>query len=119
MTIRLKEGQSVTPETVIARIILDGLEGHDGTEAMDVNSPLPGEVSTIKVSKGAKVKAGDDLLVLSPDKGQVWESLRALYLIGVVEDLPEVEGYARSTQNLPEKIKQQAALTAEAIRKRQ
>ena len=52
-----------------------------------------------------RVDAQIQLLVLSPDKGQVWEALRALYLIGVTEDLPEVERYARSTQNLPEKIK--------------
>jgi hypothetical protein len=119
VTIKLKEDQSIPPDSLVARIKLDQPDGPDGAEAIDVRSPLPGQISVIKVGKDAKVKVGEDLIVLSPDKNQVWEALRALYLIGLPDDLPEVERYVRGVEGMPESIKQQATLTAEAIRKRQ
>src|SRR5205814_8942065 len=97
----------------------NGPNGPNGAEAIDVRSPLPGQISAIKVGKEAKVNAGEDLIVLSPDKNQVWEALRALHLIGLPDDLPEVERYARGVEGMPDNIQRQAVLTAEAIRKKQ
>jgi hypothetical protein len=48
----------------------------------------------------------------------VWEALRALYLIGTAEDLPEVEPYARGINGMSPQIPQQAQATAKAIRAR-
>jgi hypothetical protein len=45
----------------------------------------------------------------------VWESLRALFLIGQKEDLPAVNSYARGADGMPPQIQQQAALTAREI----
>jgi HEAT repeat protein len=50
--------------------------------------------------------------------GQVWEGLRALYLVGQPQDLVEVERYERGVQGMPARIRQQAVLTAKAIRTR-
>jgi len=113
VTTQLKEEQSIAPDILVARIKLNG------AEVLEVRSPLPGKISAIKVEKEAKVNAGDDLIVLSPDQKHILESLRALSLIGLPDDLPEVERYARGVEGMSDNIKRQAALTAEAIRKRQ
>jgi len=112
VTMRLREGDPVTPGAIIARI------QRAGAEALDVRSPLPGRVSVIRVRKDEQVRSGEELTVLAPDKGQVWEALRALYLVGQPDDLAEVERYAHGLQGMPDNIKRQALLTAEAIRKR-
>jgi hypothetical protein len=44
--------------------------------------------------------------------------LRALFLVGEAEDLPEVERYAQGVAGMPDQVKQQAAQTAKAIRSR-
>ncbi len=57
--------------------------------------------------------------MLQPDTEpeHVWESLRALYLIGEEQDLSGIESLVRSAQ-FSERIRKQARLTAEAIRRR-
>jgi len=118
VTVRLKEGDSVTAGALIARISPGRQDGRGGAEALDVRSPLPGRVSVIMAKGEAKVSPGEGLAVLSPDKGQVWEALRALYFVGRLDDLSEVERYGREVADMPDKVKQQAVNTAEAIRKR-
>ena len=50
---------------------------------------------------------------------QVWEALRALYLVGEAGDLPDVEPFAAgAVRGVTPKIQQQAALTAAEIRRR-
>lgn len=49
---------------------------------------------------------------------QVWEALRALYLVGSQEDLAGVENLPRALPGMSERVRQQAATTAEAIRRR-
>ena len=68
---------------------------------------------------GGLAAAGAELLTLDPGTEQVWEALRALYLIGSPEDLPLVESYLRPSPDLPQRIQQQAAETARAIKARQ
>jgi hypothetical protein len=56
---------------------------------------------------------------LSPGSEQVWEALRALYLVGQASDLPDVERFAAGTvPGIPARIQQQAVLTAAEIRRR-
>jgi len=45
----------------------------------------------------------------------VWEALRALYLIGQPEDLAAIAPYERDLPEIPDHIRQQAVLTAQAI----
>lgn len=54
----------------------------------------------------------------APGQDQVWETLRALYLVGRPEDLHEVEQCAREQEHIPDRIRRQASFTAQAIRTR-
>lgn len=104
---RLKEEEPVGRGALLARI-------DDG----EVRSPLAGHFLARLVKDGARLAAGDPLLTLSPSTEQVWEALRALYLVGTAEDLPDVERYTRGSRDMPPRIQQQAELTARAIRAR-
>ena len=48
----------------------------------------------------------------------VWEALRALYLVGRADDLPDVDRFVRGADGVSPQIAQQARATAEAIRSR-
>jgi HEAT repeat protein len=109
---RLKEGEPVRNGVAVARI-----EPTAG-DAVDVNSPVMGLLERRAVEDGASVAAGGPVAVIAPGEDQVWEALRALYLVGTVEDLREVERFARGVAGFSERTRQQAAATAEAIRRR-
>lgn len=98
-------------------MMLSRIRQHDGS-VFEVRSPLGGEISQVMVSEGANVKAGDALLSLAPDSDNVWEALRALYLVGEPQDLPAVQRYAQGVEKMSDEIKKQAALTAKAIQSR-
>jgi len=55
---------------------------------------------------------------VEPGAEQVWEALRALYLIGQAEDLEAVRLYERESQEISDRVRQQAILTEKAIRER-
>ncbi len=109
---RLKESNEVPRGSVVAKI------WSDGSEAFELHSPVEGILERRVASDGAKVAAGDAIAVLAPSEAQVWESLRALYLVGGPDSLEDVERFARGIPAMSEKVRQQAALTAAAIRKR-
>lgn len=108
----LSEGSAVKRESLLARLSSTGGESHE------LRSPLPGRIMRALVQEGSEVRAGSDAFVLAPDDDIVWESLRALYLIGEPEDLVDVEQYARGVEGMSERIKKQATLTADAIKRR-
>jgi len=109
---RLPEGNVAERGTLLAR-----LETSRGT--LEVSSPVPGTVEKWMAEKQSRVAAEQEILVLAPGSEQVWEALRALYLVGRAEDLPEVERYARgAVRDLADEVQQQASLTAAEIRRR-
>ena len=109
---RLEEGNTVDQGTLLARIETSAGE-------KEVRSPLPGTLERKLLADGASVSEGEEILVLSPRAEHAWEALRAFYLVGQEEDLPEVERFARGADyDMPEKIQQQALLTAQEIRRR-
>jgi hypothetical protein len=110
--INLQQGKPVGQGTLLARIKLSN------GEEREVRSPLPGEIGTILVRDGMRVEKGSELVVLRPEPDAVWEALRALYLVGRAEDLPDVDRYAEGGGNMPDHIRQQAVMTAKAIRGR-
>jgi hypothetical protein len=61
---------------------------------------------------------GAELASVDPGEEQVWEALRALYLVGEPEDLPAIRIYQRDLPEIPDRVKQQALLTEKAIRSR-
>lgn len=87
----------------------------------EVRSPLPGRVERIALPPGTAIAAGETLLTLSADEESIWEAMRGLSLVGDRDDLPVLEQYERGAAPGPkrsDKIKEQAALTARAIRSR-
>jgi biotin carboxyl carrier protein len=110
-----RAGEPANHGTMIARI--EASEA--GGETAEVRAPITGRVRSLAVREGAEVTAGAELLTLDPGTEQVWEALRALYLIGDAEDLPVVESYLRPSPDLPQRIQQQAGETARAIQSRQ
>jgi biotin carboxyl carrier protein len=108
LSIRLKPGDAINPGTLLAHIAV-------GSDSAEVRSEVPGAIRQWIAADNAQVKAGDPLLLVDPSPEMVWESLRALYLIGQKEDLPAVEPYARGTEGMPPQVQQQAAATAREI----
>ena len=87
-------------------------------QTREVRSPLPGKISEVAAAAGAQVNAGDAVLTITPDGSFVYEALRALFLVGGSEDLPDVQRYAQGVEGMPEQVKTQAAQTAKAIQSR-
>ena len=87
-------------------------------ELAEVRSPISGRIQSIAVTTGARVTAGAEVATIDPDDEQVWEALRALYLIGRAEDLPAIRPYERESRNIPDRVREQALLAEQAIRSR-
>jgi biotin carboxyl carrier protein len=89
-----------------------------GQQTTEVRSPINGRIRALSVATGAKVSSGAELAVVDPGAEQVWEALRALYLVGQPEDLSVIRIYQRDLREIPDRVKQQAVLTEQAIRER-
>jgi hypothetical protein len=109
---RLKEGDVVRSGSIVARIEASS------ERRTDIVTPAGGRLENFRAEKGERVHAGQPLVRVAPGEEQVWESLRALYLVGTAEDLEDVERFTRSAPGLSERVRQQAELTAQAIRER-
>jgi hypothetical protein len=83
----------------------------------EIRSPIPGRIRSIAGS-GANIAAGSEIAVVDPATEQVWEALRALYLIGQPDDLQAVRPYERELPDISSDVRQQALETEQAIRKR-
>ena len=107
----LREGSQISRGALLVRILqADG-------KVIEVRAPLSGMVALAK-EKGAHLTKGDELLSLNSDEASVWEALRGLSLIGEAEDLEAVEVYATGGKSVAPRIKEQATLTAKAIKSR-
>ena len=89
-----------------------------GAQTTDIRSPITGRIRTLSVAAGANVAAGAEIATVDPGDDQVWEALRALYLIGLAQDLLAIRPYERELREIPDRIRQQALLTDQAIRSR-
>ncbi len=83
----------------------------------EIRSPIPGRVRSI-AGTGANIAAGTEIAVVDPASDQVWEALRALYLIGQPDDLQAVRPYERELPDISNNVRQQALETEKAIRER-
>ena len=108
----VKRGDAFSTGSVVARI-----KTASG-QSVEVSAPLDGEVQALKVPNGATVGRDGALLDLLPGAQEVWECLRGLYLVGQTQDVEDIETYVRNTPQLPERVKQQAEVTVQAIRSR-
>jgi hypothetical protein len=108
----LPVGSRVSRETMIARV------SEAGGEVRELRAPVAGRIAKVSAPQGASVDPNAELLVLAPDAENALQSLRALFLVGTSEELPEVERYERGVVGMPEAVQKQAASTADAIRRR-
>ena len=89
----------------------------DHGQTAEIRSPIPGRIRSV-AQTGANVAAGAEVAVVDPGTEQVWEALRALYLVGQVEDLPAIRPYERDLPDVSNDVRQQAVETEKAIRTR-
>jgi hypothetical protein len=106
----VSEGEEVHSGNLLIRLSRQG-------EIHEVRSPLTISVQSLSFPQGAEVKTGAELLMLSPDANHVWESLRALALVGGAGELDLVLSIEEDPGFNPE-VRSQAILTREAIEKR-
>jgi pyruvate/2-oxoglutarate dehydrogenase complex dihydrolipoamide acyltransferase (E2) component len=112
LAFQLPVGTPVERGTLLARV-------EKGLETHDLQSPVSGRVEEKLAEDQSSVAEGQGIAVLAPASEQVWEALRALYLIGRAEDLPEITRYSSAeVAEMPEELQAQAKATAEAIRQR-
>lgn len=86
-------------------------------QTAEIRSPIPGRIRSV-AQTGANVTAGAELAVVDPASEQVWEALRALYLIGQPDDVSAILPYERDLPDIPDHVRQQAAETEKVIRTR-
>lgn len=108
----LKEGGDARENALLARLT------NNQNQTEELRAPLPGKILSVTAHEGGRVNAGQTILSIAPDAEFVYEALRALFLVGEAEDLPEVERYAQGVEGMPGQVKEQAAQTAKAIRSR-
>jgi len=104
--LQLPKSSSAQPDTPAA------------SQMIEVRSPISGRIRSLSVSIGATVAAGAEIATVDPGDDQVWEALRALYLIGTAEDLPAIRPFERESAGVSDRVRQQALLTDQAIRSR-
>ena len=83
----------------------------------EIRSPIPGRIRSV-AGTGANIPAGAEVAVVDPANEQVWEALRALYLVGQPEDLAAIRPYERDLPDISNDVRQQAAETEKAIQSR-
>ena len=106
-------GTAVHQGGLIAKV-----QNEAGQQIQELRSPITGRIRTLSTVTGANVAAGTPIATVEPGEEQVWEALRALYLIGQLEDLAAIRPYQRELPEIPERLRQQALDTERAIQER-
>jgi len=106
-----KVGTAIHQNGLIAKI-------QNGGQLTEVRTPITGRIRSLLVSPGTNVAAGSEIATVDPGDEQVWEALRALFLIGQVDDLPSIRAYERELPEISDRVRQQALLTEKSIRDR-
>ena len=103
-----KVGTSVRQGGLIAKL-------QDGDRTTEIRTPISGRIRTLSVATGATVAARAEVASIDPGSEQVWEALRALYLVGQTDDLATIRIYERNVPEIPDRLRAQALLTEKAI----
>jgi HEAT repeat len=107
-----RPGTSIHQGGLVAKLSASG-----STSLVEIRSPIPGRIRSV-AQTGANVTPGTEVAVIDPSTDQVWEALRALYLIGQPEDLPAIRPYQRDVPDVSNDVRQQAQETEKAIQAR-
>jgi len=97
--------------------LLAKLAARGSSAPVEVRSPIPGRIRSVS-QPGANVTAGSEVAIVDPGTEQVWEALRALYLVGQMDDLPAIRPYERDLPDISNDVRRQAAETEKAIQSR-
>jgi multidrug efflux pump subunit AcrA (membrane-fusion protein) len=106
-----KIGTAVRQGGLIAKL-------QNGERTTEIRTPISGRIRTLSAATGATVAAGAEVASIDPGSEQVWEALRALYLVGQLDDLPAIRIYERNVPEIPDRLREQAVLTEKAIQAR-
>jgi biotin carboxyl carrier protein len=106
-----KRGTAIHQGGLIAKLQND-------QQTVEVRSPISGRIRTLFVQPAQNIAAGAEVATIDPTSDQVWEALRALYLIGQPDDLAAIRPYERELPEVPAHVRQQAVLTEKAIQRR-
>jgi biotin carboxyl carrier protein len=106
-----KVGTSVRQGGLIAKL-------QEGNRTTEIRSPITGRIRALSVATGTPVAAGGEVASIDPSSEQVWEALRALYLVGQRDDLVAIRIYERNVPEVPGRLREQAVLTEKAIETR-
>src|SRR6266850_5790549 len=106
-----KIGTSVRQGGLIAKL-------NDGGRTAEIRTPITGRIRSLSVATGASVAASAEVATIDPGSEQVWEALRALYLVGQPQALPAIRIYERNVPEIPDRVREQAVLTEKAIQSR-
>jgi len=96
--------------------IVAKLQSADRT--VEIRSPITGRLRELRAQIGQNVAANQVVATIDPSGEQVWEALRALYLIGQPQDIAAVQPYERELPDISNDVRQQAVETEKAIRER-
>jgi len=107
-----RPGTAIRQGGLLAKVAATG-----SSQVVEIRSPIPGRIRSV-AQPGANVAAGAEVAVVDPASEQVWEALRALYLVGQVDDLAAVRPYERDLPDISHDVQQQAAETEKAIQSR-
>jgi HEAT repeat protein len=107
-----RPGTAIHQGGLIAKLSVSG-----SSPPLEIRSPIPGRIRSV-MEAGANVAAGAEVAVINPGTEQVWEALRALYLIGQPEDLPAIRPYERDLPDISNDVRRQAEETEKAIQQR-
>ena len=106
-----KTGTSVRQGGLIAKL-------QDGDRTREIRAPIAGRIGALSVATGATVATGAGITSIDPSSEQVWEALRALYLVGQSDDVMAIRIYERNVAEIPDRLREQAVLTERAIGER-
>ena len=107
-----RPGTAIHQGGLLAKIAPSG-----SSAPVEIRSPIPGRIRSV-AQPGANVTAGSEVAVVDPGTEQVWEALRALYLVGQVDDLAAIRPYERDLPDISNDVRQQAQETEKAIQGR-
>lgn len=107
-----RPGTAIHQGGLIAKLAASG-----SAQIVEIRSPIPGRIRSVSQS-GAVLSEGAEIAVIDPAADQVWEALRALYLVGHTEDLPAIRPYERELPDISTDVRQQALETEKAIHAR-
>ena len=104
-----RPGTAIRQGGLLAKLATTG-----SSAAIEIRSPIPGRIRSVSQT-GANLVAGAEVAVVDPGTEQVWEALRALYIVGQPDDLPAIRRYQRDLPDISNDVRRQAGETEKAI----